>query len=109
LKFGLVLLELSLELFDHLVGAVQLFRWVTLGYLVDVDHSFDVLGFSSEVKSVHGLLVVRQSLGHGADNCGFWVTTQSWLENTGYFGVSIADEILAIFASTTTKLIDDIR
>jgi hypothetical protein len=26
LKFGLVLLELSLELFDHLVGAVQLFR-----------------------------------------------------------------------------------
>jgi hypothetical protein len=61
------------------------------------------------VKSVHCLLVVRQSLGHSADDCGFGVTTQSWLKNTGYFGVSIADEILAIFATTTTKLIDDIR
>jgi hypothetical protein len=109
LEFGLVLLELGLELFDHLVGTVQLFRGVTLGYLVDVDHSFNVLGFSTKVKSVHCLLVVRQSLGHGTDDCGLGVTSQSWLENTGYFGVSIADEVLAIFATTSTKLIDDIR
>ena len=60
------------------------------------------------MESVHSLLVVREGLSHCADDCGLGVATKSRLQNTSDFGISVADEVLGVLATTTTELIDNI-
>ena len=55
-----------------------------------------MLSFLAEVQCVHGLLVVREILRHGADNGCLRISSERRLEDAGHFAVTVVDESLAV-------------
>ena len=105
----LALVQFVLELLDQLLGSLQFLVCVFAleRHFVDVHSRLHILGFLAEVERIESLLVVRDRLGHGANDGSLRITSEGRLEDSGEFGVSVVDEQL-LASGLLAELVDDI-
>ena len=107
LNSSFIFLDLRLKTGDGWISLFKFWGVASLADFIYINCSLDMLCFLTEMERVDCLLVIRQSLGHCANDSSSWVTSKWWLQNASHLWVSVVNELLRAFS--LAKLVDHIR